>query len=135
MAFDVNVESSQQLFCYGTAGNTSCRFASGCTFENISKVTGTKLLSAGEVGVSGPGPFYKPRILRFGFELLRRHNILPMDEVIIPDHQRDRRTESLAMTNAGQNLDRVLFDLHASAASIALLPTPELVVDLVNVDG
>jgi hypothetical protein len=40
----------------------------------------------------------------------------------------------LTVTKAAEDLDAVLLDLHARAASIALLPSPQLVIDFLNID-
>jgi hypothetical protein len=40
----------------------------------------------------------------------------------------------LTVTNAAENLDAVLLNLHARAAAIALLSSPQLIIDLLNVD-
>ena len=39
------------------------------------------------------------------------------------------------MPHAAQNLNAVLLDLHASATTVALLPPPQFVIDLLDVDG
>ena len=39
------------------------------------------------------------------------------------------------MTHSAENLHDVLLDLHARTAAIALLTTPQLMIDLVDVDG
>ena len=73
-------------------------------------------------------------ILRLNIEGGARHHIFPVNEVTILDHQRDRRAERFSMSNTGQYLNLVCFDLHPTTASIALLAAPELVVDLRDVD-
>src|SRR6185369_5313203 len=54
VAVYMNAKCRKELFCYGTAGDTSGCFACGSTLENIAKITCCKLLSACQVGVSGP---------------------------------------------------------------------------------
>jgi hypothetical protein len=64
------------------------------------------------------------------FELagLDGHNILPVLEVAIPDEDSDRRAESLAVTNAGDDLHLIALDFHTAASAVALLAAPELMV-------
>jgi hypothetical protein len=57
-----------------------------------------------------------------------------MNKIVVFDHQRDRRTERFAVSNARQYLDRVRLDLHPAAASIALLTPPEFMVDGSDID-
>ena len=58
-----------------------------------------------------------------------------MDEIFVFDCQSDRRTERLAVPDAGQYLNRVGLDLHPTTASIALLTPPKLVVYRIDIDG
>ena len=57
-----------------------------------------------------------------------------MNEILVFDPERDRRAEGFAMTDAGEDLDGVGLDLHPSAAAVALLAPPKLVVDRGDVD-
>jgi hypothetical protein len=38
------------------------------------------------------------------------------------------------MANATENLDPILLDLHPAAAAIALLPSPQFMIDLIDID-
>ena len=60
------------------------------------------------------------------------HDLLPVLPVAIVDQHRDRRAERLAGANAGEKFDRVLLDLHAAPAAVALLAARELGVDVVG---
>ena len=65
---------------------------------------------------------------------LRRHHVLPVLPVAVPDEHRDRRAQRLAGTHAGQPFDLIRFDLHARAAAIALLTTRQFVIDPRNIN-
>ena len=39
------------------------------------------------------------------------------------------------MANATKNLDTILLDLHPPAAAIALLPSPQFMIDLIDIYG
>ena len=58
-----------------------------------------------------------------------------MEEVAVLDHHRDGRADRPAVTDARENFHLIALDLHAPTAAIALLPTPEFVVDGGLVDG
>ena len=57
------------------------------------------------------------------------HAILPVGPVAVLDAQRDRRAERVPMPDARKYLDGVALDLHPSAASVAALPPPQLLVN------
>ena len=72
---------------------------------------------------------------RLGLEdRLARHDLFPVNKITILDQQGDGRTKRLAVSDAGKNLHFILFDLHPAAAAIALLSTPEFVIDGVDID-
>src|SRR5688572_27617791 len=129
VTFYVDAESRKKLPCDGTGRDAGCRFAGGCTFENVAQVTGLIFLAARKIGVPRPRAFHYPRIFRLCFDLFGRHNIGPMDKIAVLDHQSDRRAKRLSMADAGKYLNGVRLDLHPTAPAVALLPPPKLVVD------
>ena len=63
------------------------------------------------------------RIARF-----HRQRFFPILPVAIFEHHCDRRADRLAMMHAGKKVRAVGFDLHASAASKALLTPPKFAI-------
>ena len=94
----------------------------------------SRALRSSVSSVAGPRPFDDARIFRCGLDLFRRHDLGPMHEIAVFDHQGDRRAERAAVTHAREKLDPVGLDLHPAAAPVALLPAPEFVIDLLGVD-
>ena len=134
VAPDLDAERREELFGECSARDAGRRLTGRCPFENVAKVTRLILLSAGEIGVAGPWTCDETRILRLLRERFGRHHVVPVDEIAVLDRESDRRTERLAVTHAGDDLDRVGLDLHPPAAAVTLLPPPKLVVDGVNID-
>ena len=81
-----------------------------------------------------PRAFHSARIVRLRFQGFAGHHLSPMNEITVFDHQSDRRPESAAVSNAGKYLSLVALDFHAVATAVALLATPELVVELFEVN-
>src|SRR5438270_2318308 len=62
----------------------------------------------------------------------RIHDLLPVLPVAIVNEHRDRRSDRLTRAHPGEKLDRVLLDLHATPAAVALLSSRELDVHIVR---
>ena len=143
MAADAHVELVEKTLTDGRGGDARRRLARRRALENVARVVAIVLENAGEIGVAGPnardgalakpGPSAAPR-RSLGVVVARRgiHDLLPVLPVAIVDEHRDRRPERLAGAHAGQKLDRVLLDLHAAPAAVALLAARELGVDVVR---
>src|SRR5438874_1276205 len=58
------------------------------------------------------------------------HRRLPVLPVAVGDAQRDRRAEGGAPADAGQDVDLIALDLHASTAAVAALAPGEVAVDI-----
>ena len=62
------------------------------------------------------------------------HRTLPVFEIAIADHDRDRRSERFAAANAGDDLRFIVLDLHPSAAAVAVLSAREITIDAVAIE-
>src|SRR5690606_24014147 len=146
-ALHVNAELCEKLSCQRSGSDASGCFSRRSPLEYVAEVAGSELLSAGEVCVAGPRPSDDSTDLRSTFVLfydrlidgrfgqgLSGHHVLPVNEVTVLDHHRDRRADRATVSNAGEKLDLVRFDLHPPAASVTLLAPPQFVVDRIFVD-
>ena len=59
---------------------------------------------------------------------------LPVFPIAIFQLHGDRRTDGDAVADAGKNVGGVALDLHASAATVALLAAPEFAIEKRRVD-
>src|SRR5712671_3691304 len=73
-------------------------------------------------------------LVLFRITSLNRQRLLPVFPVFIFQQDRNRRANGLAVTHAGDNVDAVSLNLHASAAAKALLPAPEFTIEECLVD-
>src|SRR5512132_1888167 len=74
------------------------------------------------------------RLLRRQLVLLDRHHFIPIFPIVVFDGQREGRTEREAMAHAAEDLDAIVLDLHAPAASVALLSAPQFTIEQLNID-
>src|SRR3954464_10841646 len=55
--------------------------------------------------------------------------LFPILPVFILEEEGDGRSDGLTVADPGEDVGRILLDLHASAAAVALLAAPELAID------
>jgi hypothetical protein len=85
--------------------------------------------------VAGPRVLEPASLARRVGLRLGSHHVLPVLVVLVADQERDRAAERAAVAHSREHLDRVLLDLHAAAAAVAALPSPQVGVDRLAVDG
>ena len=133
MASDANLELLEESFTDRRGRDAGRGLARRRAFENVAGVVAIVLENSCKISVSwtdaGDGSLPRLRVGRIG---RRIHDLLPILPVAILDDHRDRRAEGLAGADAGEELDGVLLDLHASPATVALLASRELGVDVVS---
>ena len=128
VAADLDSELFQKRFGERSGGDSRGGFAGRGTVDHRADVVEAVFDKAGQVGVAGArdGDF-----LHFGGVILElRHRRRPVLPVAVADDHRHRRADGLAEADAGKHLGAVGFDLHATAASVALLAAGKLVVDV-----
>ena len=140
MASDADAKLREQSPAYGTHRDAGRGLPGGGAFEDVARVVPVVFQQSREIGVSRTHACHSalPRAFRLGpvarcvFGRGRRgiHDFLPVLPIAVPNQHRDGRSDCLAGTDAREQLDGVLLDLHPSAAPIALLPARELLVDV-----
>src|SRR6185312_3656263 len=116
------------------SGRNACRgLAGGCALENVTSIGAVVLEHARQVGMARTRPC-DDSLPRLGITLAQGgiHDLLPILPIAVGNEHRDWGANRRASSHAGQNLDSVLLDLHASAAAVALLPTREIDVDVLR---
>ena len=149
MTADLHVELGQEPFADRARRDPRRRFTRRRALENVACVVTIVLEQSGEIRVPGtdarhrapsrrePASGAARRLARGQLFLARRrvHHVLPVLPVAILDAHRDGRTDRLSRSYTRQELDGVAFDLHASAAPIALLPSRELDIHVLGEQG
>src|SRR5205807_8596475 len=82
-----------------------------------------------------PRSFHATRFLGRDLSWCDRHHFVPVGPIFVFNHQSQRRAECQTVANTTENLDMIRLDLHSPAAAIALLPSPQFVVDLIDIYG
>ena len=83
-----------------------------------------------EIGVTRTDARHRALALWILWSGRRIHRLLPVLPVAIADQHRDGRADRFARSHAGEQLHGILLDLHAPPASVALLATRKLLVDV-----
>src|SRR5450756_636653 len=122
MAPQGDAELAEKAPADGSRGHASDRLARGGAFQHIASVIPIVLEHSREIDVPGPRTRYSALAAGISIPGRRIHYLLPILPVAILNQHRDRRAERLAGANAGEKLSVVGLDLHAPAASVALLP-------------
>ncbi len=110
------------------------RLAGTGPLEDVSQVGGVVLQGPGEIRVPRPRvaqPPSLPRLVRLG---IGRHDVAPVGEVAVADDEGHRAAEGASVPDAGEDLHRVLLDLHPAAAPVPPLPAAEIGVDGLAID-
>ncbi len=74
-------------------------------------------------------------LVLFGVTGFDGEDLFPVLPVLVGERHGDRRADGLAVADAGKDVGGVALDAHAAAATVALLATPEFVVEEGLVDG
>src|SRR2546430_11579671 len=120
---DFDAELFQQDLADGAAGDPRDRFARARPLQDVARVAAIVFERAREVGVAGTGAGHLTSPLRPGRVGFRRHDVLPMLPVAVPDEHGDGRAQRLAGAPAGEPFDLVGLHLYAGAAA-ASPPAP-----------
>src|SRR5262245_10790812 len=108
-----------------------------CTgpFEHIAGVPEIVLDGARQIGMPGTRTRHRFAFFLTPVNILDRQRFGPVLPVLVPDEDRDRRSDGFRMPDPRDDFDAVRLNLHPPAASIALLPAPKLAVDGLQIDG
>src|SRR5437868_5898146 len=117
--FDAKV--CEQLFRDRAARYARRSFTRRRALKHVSEIVRIIFQSAGQIGVARTRTFYATRFFGRNLARVRRHYFIPVGPVLVFDHQSQRRPERETMPHTTEDLDLVLLDLHAPAASVALL--------------
>ena len=126
MTQDFHAQLSQQQLRERANCNPRRRFPCRGALQNIARFREIVLQSPRKIGMARAGRRHALVFLRIA--RLHRQRFFPILPVAILQHHRDRRTDCLAMTHPRKKARPVGFDLHAPAASKALLATPEFAI-------
>src|SRR5215831_402952 len=67
-------------------------------------------------------------LMQLWIAVFHRKLLLPILPVAVLDENGDGRSDGFPVPYAGKETGRIALDLHASAATVALLPAPQFVV-------
>jgi hypothetical protein len=134
VAADLDLGRRQERLRERARGYPHRRLPGARPLEHVPEVVGQVLEGAREIGVAGPR-IAEDTAGRLGGGRLGRHHVAPVLEVPVADEERDGAAQRLPVADAGEDLDRVLLDLHAAAAAVAPLAAPEVRVDEGAVHG
>ena len=124
--FDRDAECEEKLLRHSADGDAHRRLSRARPLQDVADVLTRVLPNAREVCVSGT----RRRHLLAVRLAKRRHAFLPVLPIAVLDRERNRRADRLAEAHARENSHRIRFDLHASAAPVALLATRQVTVDV-----
>ena len=129
---DPDANCAEQHAANRPGGDARRSFARGRTLKDIARITPVVLEDPREIGVSGTHPRDMPlaQPVLVGLAGGWIHDIRPVLPIAVAHQHGDRRSQSFARANAGEELDAIGFDLHATPATVALLPTRELGIDI-----
>ena len=119
--------SRQKKFGDGADGDAGGGFAGGGAFENVAGFGKVVFQGSGEVGVAGAGR--GDAFVFGGIAVADGQGFLPVFPVAIFELDGDGRADGHALAHAGKNVGGIALDLHAAAAAVALLATPEFAVE------
>ncbi len=123
---DADAEFAQQHLGERTAGDTRCGFPGACPLKHIASILKVILEGSREVGVAGPGT--GDRLVLAWVAGFDGEQLFPVLPVTVSQCHGDRRTDGVAVAHTGEHMRGVLLDAHATAAAVAPLPAPELMV-------
>src|SRR3989442_7425904 len=89
VAPDVDSELAEQLPTDRPARHAGYGFPGAGTLEDVARIAAVVLEGSGKIRVSGPRPGNLPAPFAFRIVGFRRHDVLPMFPIAIPDQHRD----------------------------------------------
>src|SRR5207249_12281337 len=108
------------------------RFAGARALEDVARVVEVVFDDAGEVGVSGSRTSDRFFLVLGAVGVFNGQRFGPVLPVLVLEQDRDRRSDGVGVTDAGNDLGAVGLDFHAAAAAVSLLTPPELMIDGVD---
>jgi len=132
VAANLNANRSQHQLGNGSSGHPRGGFPRRGALQHIACVGQIILQSAGQVGV--PRPRRSHRLMQRRVASLDRQLLFPILPVAIDNLDGDRRANRLAVAHPAQHMSLVGLNLHAAAAPIALLATPQLAIHKIQTD-
>src|SRR4029077_17537808 len=127
MTQDFDSERAQELFRDCADGDAGSGLARRGTFQDVAGFGKIVFESACEIGVARAGRGDRLMFGRIAFAGGER--FLPVLPVTILELDRDRRADGDAVAHTREDMGGVGFDLHAAAASVALLAAPEFAIE------
>ena len=133
MASDGDAADVEEPFGDGAGRDPGGGFAGAGPLQDVAGVLAVVFQNADQVGVAGPGSGY---LAAAGFVGgLGGHDVGPVGPIPVFDQHGDWGAKGGTGSDAGEELDLVLFDLHPGAAAVAPHPAGEVVVDPGGVEG
>src|SRR5262245_13352955 len=142
MAADAHAELGQEAPADATDCHTRGGLTGRCALEDVAGIFAIVLQESGEIrmarshsrhGALAHLVLSRARVLALAWR--RIHDLFPVLPVAVANQHRDGGTDGLAGAHAGEKLDGIALDLHASAASVSLLTTAQLFIDLAGQEG
>jgi len=133
VAADVDAELPEQSLADGGRRHAGGRLAGGRPLEDVARVVASVFQEPGEIRMAGTRPPNGATAeLRIG--LLRRgvHDLAPALPVTIANEHGDRGADGLSGPHPAEELHLVALDLHPAPASIPLLPSGQLRIDMLS---
>ena len=133
---DLDPDRREQRLRDAARGDVHGGVARRGALERVADVVEVVLEHARKVGVAGPRQRDRLRslALRLALRRPRAHPPRPVLVILVPDDERERRPDRLAVPEPGEHLDAILLDLLARRAAVALLAALEVGVDRVAVE-
>ncbi len=114
-------------------GDAGGGFTGAGSFQNVAGVGEIVFDGAGEIGMAGARA--RDGFVMRGIARFNREGFGPVFPVGVGNNHGSAASRWFGVTHAGDDVGAIGFDLHATAASKALLPAPEFVLYCVNRDG
>src|SRR5207248_7438622 len=113
--------------------NPRSRFTCRSPLQHITRFAEVVFQRACQIGMTWPRRLHG---LVFGRVALGdRQRLLPVLPIAVLDQDRNWGTNGLGVTHAGEKMCAVVLDLHATAAAVALLPPPQLAINVCLING
>jgi hypothetical protein len=122
-------ERGQQGFCQRAHRHPRRGFARAGTFQDVPCIVEIVLDGACQVRMAGPRAGHRLAVLFSPGNVFHRQSLRPVLPVPVADQQRHGRADGVRMAYSRNDLHLVGFDFHPTAAAVALLPPPQLVVN------
>ena len=121
-----NAKFAKKQLCEGAHRNPGGRFASRRSLQHVACLREVVLQRAGQIGMARTWRLYCLMFRRIAFRYGK--GLLPILPILVLQQYGNRRPDGDSVMNAREDMSPVGFDLHAAAASVALLSAPEVAV-------